>query len=73
MSALEDQRIAYSRKRTGRESLLRGTMSIPSKPELLVVRGGVDGRAPIMSPMGFEPNPNEASVTVAAVRHDSGC
>jgi len=67
--------MAYSRKckRTGRESLLRGTISILSNPELWEVRGGVDGRAPAMSPTGFEPRPNEAPVAVAVVRLDSGC
>ena len=72
MSALEDQRRAYSR-RTGRESRLRGTTSIPSKTELLEFRGGVDGRAPTMSPIGLEPNPNAAPVAVVAVREDSCC
>ena len=67
--------MTYSRKckRTGRESLLRGTISIWSKPELLDVRGGVDGRAPTMSPTGFEPKPKEAAVAVAMFRLDSGC
>ena len=67
--------VAYSRsyKRTGRESRLRGTTSIPSKPELLEARGGVDGRVLIMSPTGFRPNPNEAPATAAVLRADSGC
>lgn len=75
MSAPGDQRVAYSRKckRTGRESLLRGTTSIPSKLELLEVLGGVDGRAPTMSPVGLDPNPNKAPVAVAVLRLDSGC
>ena len=67
--------MAYSGKckHTGRESLLRGTISILSKPELLDVRGGVDGRAPTMSPTGFEPKPNEAPVAATALRLVSGC
>lgn len=58
---------------TGRESLLRGTISIPSKLELFDVLGGVDGRVAATSPMGFEPNPNAAPVTVAALKLNSGC
>jgi hypothetical protein len=60
-------------KLTGRESLLRGTISIPSKPELVEVLGGVDGRAPTMSPTGLEPSPKEASVMVDVLGVDSGC
>lgn len=33
----------------------------------------MEGHAPTMSPMGFESNPNEAPVMVAALRMDSGC
>lgn len=73
MSALGDQRYSIQSKRTGRESLLRGTTSMPSKPELFEVRGGVEGRAPAMSPTGFEPSPNDAPIAVAVPRLDSGC
>ena len=67
--------VAYSRsyKHTGRESRLRGTTSIPSKPELLEVRGGVDGRVLTMSPTGFRPKPNEVAVAVAVLKMGSGC
>lgn len=33
----------------------------------------MDGRAPTMSPMGFEPKPKEAVVAVAMFKLDSGC
>ena len=67
--------MVYSRKckRTGRESFLRGTISILSKPELLDVRRGVDGCALTMSPTGFESKPKEATVAVAMLGFDSGC
>lgn len=71
----EKKSAAYSRncKLTGSESLLRGTTSIPSRPELLEVLGGVDGRAPTRSPTGLDANPKRAPVTVAVVRLDSDC
>ena len=75
MSAPKDRLVKHTAvivKRTGSESLLRGTTSIPSK--LCEVLGGVDGRAPTISPKGLEPRPNKAPpVAVAVFRLDSGC